>query len=79
MSRPSLTAFRLHMSESSTRRRIRDADEMLAGRALNLSAGELGFALQRLVAVGTIEFEFVRVHKLLPHHAPNGRKKYMKN
>jgi hypothetical protein len=30
---------------------------MLAGRALNLPAGVTGIALQRLIAVGTIEFE----------------------
>ena len=63
----------------TTRRRIRDADEMVARRALDLPAGELGLALQRLVAVGTVEFEFVRVHKLLLHHAPTGCKKYMKD
>jgi len=79
MRRPGLAGLRLDVREAGARRRIGDADEDVASRALDLPPGELGFALQRLVAVGTIEFEFVRVHKLLPHHAPNGRKKYMKN
>jgi hypothetical protein len=45
---------------------------------LNLPPGELRFALQRLVTMRTIEFEFICVHKLLPHHAQTSRKKYMK-
>jgi hypothetical protein len=64
---PSLAGFRLDMRESGARRRIRYADEMIARRALNLPPGELGFALQRLVAVGTIEFEFVGIHGLYLH------------
>jgi hypothetical protein len=67
------------MSETSARRRIGDADEVVAGRALNLPAGELRFTFQRLVAVGTIKFEFVRVHRLHLHHAQNGREKYMQD
>ena len=35
---------------------------MLAGRALNLPTGKLRFTLQWLIAMGTIEFEFIRVH-----------------
>jgi hypothetical protein len=54
------------MREAGARGRIGNADEMLAGRTLNLPTGELGFALQRLIAVGTIEFEFVCAHKLHP-------------
>jgi len=65
MSVPGASGLRLHMGETGARRRIGDADEMVAGRALNLAAGKLRLALQRLVAVGTIEFEFVRVHRLL--------------
>ena len=57
---PGLTGFRLDVGEAGARRRIGNADEMLAGRALNLPAGMAGIALQRLVAVGTVEFEFVR-------------------
>ena len=55
------------MGESHARRWIGDADEMLAGRALNLPARKLCLALQRLIAVGTIEFEVVRTHGLYPH------------
>jgi hypothetical protein len=46
---------------------------------LNLPSGKLRFALQRLVAVGTIKFEFVCVHGLHLHHAQTGREKYMKD
>jgi hypothetical protein len=35
---------------------------MLTGRALNLTTGVAGFAFQRLVAVGTIEFKFICAH-----------------
>ena len=65
MSRPSLALFRLDVGEAGARRRIGDSDEVIAGGTLNLPPGELWFALQRLVAVGTIEFEFVCVHKPL--------------
>jgi hypothetical protein len=76
---PGLAVFRLDVGETGARRWIGDANEMLAGRTLNLPPGELGFALQRLVAMGTIKFEFIRVHKLHQHHAQTGCKKYMKN
>jgi hypothetical protein len=67
------------MGEPSPRRRIGNADENLASRTLNLAAGELRFALQWLVAVGTIEFEFVGAHSLHLDHAQTGGKKYMKD
>jgi hypothetical protein len=76
---PSLAVFRLDVGEAGASRWIGNADEVAAGRALNLPAGELRFALQRLVAVGTVKFEFVRVHKLHLHHAQTGRKKYMED
>jgi hypothetical protein len=79
MRRPGLAGFRLDVGEASARRRIGDADEMIAGRTLDLSAGMARVALQRLIAMGTVEFEFVRAHKLLSHHAPTGSIKYMKN
>jgi hypothetical protein len=60
---PSLAGFRLYVGEAGARRRIGNADQNLAGRALNLPAGELRFTLQRLIAVGTVEFEFIRTHK----------------
>jgi hypothetical protein len=37
---------------------------MLAGGALNLVAGVTGVALERLVAVRAVEFDFRFVHKL---------------
>ncbi len=74
-----LPGFRLNLGETHARRRIGNADEMLAGRALDLPTGELRFALQRLIAVRTIEFELVRVHSLPPHHAQTGGKKYIKD
>jgi len=61
---PGLAGFRLNLSKTHASRWIRDADEMLAGRALNLATGELRFATQRLIAVGTVKFEFVGVHSL---------------
>ena len=62
---PRASGLRLHMREAGARRRIGDADKDIARRTLDLPAGELRFALQRLVAVGTIKFEFVGVHKLI--------------
>jgi hypothetical protein len=59
---PGLAGFRLHVGEPGAGRRIGNADEVLARRALNLASGELRFALQGLVAVGTVEFEFVCAH-----------------
>ena len=56
---PRLAGFRVDMGEAGARRRIGNADEMVASRALNLPARVAGIALQRLVAVGTVEFEFV--------------------
>jgi hypothetical protein len=71
--------FRLDVSETRAGGRIGDTDQNLAGRALNLPPGELRLAFQWLVAVGAIEFEFVRVHSLHPLHAQTGREKYMKD
>ena len=65
---PSAAGLRLNLREPSARRRVWDADQNLAGRTLNLPAGELRFALQRLVAVGTVKFEFIRVHKMFALH-----------
>ena len=71
---PSRPGLRLHLREAHARRRIGDADEDLAAGALNLSSSELGFALQGLVAVGAVEFEFVCVHKLQPFMRNRGAK-----
>jgi hypothetical protein len=79
MRRPSLAGFRLDVGETGARRWIGNADQMLAGRALNLPAGVARVALQRLIAVGTIKFEFVRVHRLHLHHAQTVGEKYMKD
>lgn len=76
---PGLAMFWLDVREASARRRIGDADEVVAGRALNLATGELRFALQRLVTMGTVKFEFVRAHSLHLHHAQIRGKKYMKD
>ena len=76
---PGLAGFRLHLGEAGARRRIGDADEMLARGTLNLPAGELRFAFQRLVAMRAVKLEFVCVHKLHPHHAQTGCEKYMKD
>ncbi len=63
---PSMAGYRLHMGEAGARRRIGNADKMLARRTLNLPAGIARVALQRLIAVGTIEFKLVGVHRLPP-------------
>jgi hypothetical protein len=64
---PSVPRLGRDMGEPGARRRIRDANEMLTGRALNLSAGEMDFALQRLVAVGAVKFEFRCCHRFYLH------------
>ena len=61
---PGLAGFRVDVGEARARRRIGNADEMVASRALNLPARVAGIAFQGLVAVGTVEFEFVRAHSL---------------
>jgi hypothetical protein len=66
------------MREAGARRRVGDSDEVIAGGTLNLPPGELWFALQRLVAMRAVKLEFIRVHKLPHHHAPNGFEKYTK-
>src|SRR5262245_9648719 len=40
---------------------------MLASRALNLAAGIVRFALQWLITVDTVEFEFISIHSLYTH------------
>jgi hypothetical protein len=75
---PSASGLRLDLREPGARRRIGDADEKITGRALDLPSGELRLALQGLVAVRTVEFKFVRVHRILPHHAQTRCKKYIK-
>ena len=56
---PGVAGLRLDMGEASADGRAGDADEMLASRALNLPAGMARITFQRLVAVGTVKFEFV--------------------
>jgi hypothetical protein len=74
---PSAAGFRLDVGETGARRRIWNANEVVAGRAFNLATSVTRVAFQRLIAVGTIEFEFVCVHSLHRHHAQTGRKKYI--
>ncbi len=76
---PGASGLRLDVGKAGARRWIGNADEMLAGRALNLPPGELWFATQRLIAVGTIKLEFVGAHSLHHHHAQTGCEKYMKD
>jgi hypothetical protein len=76
---PGLARFRLDVSETGARRRVRDADQMVAGGTLNLPAGMARIALQRLVAMGTIKFEFVRVHSIPLWHAHIRHKKYLED
>ena len=76
---PGAPGLRLDVREAGARRRVGDSDEVIAGGTLDLPPGELWFALQRLVAVRAVKLEFGCVHKLHPHHAPTGGKKYMKD
>lgn len=76
---PRAAGFRLHMGETSSRRGIGNADKMLAGRTLDLSAGELSLALQRLITVGTIEFEIGCAHNLHAHYAQTAHEKYIED
>ena len=57
------------MRESRARRRIGNLDDVIACRTLNLPPRVTRIALQRLVAVGTVELEIVRAYDLSPHHA----------
>ena len=59
---PGVSRLGGNVGESSARRRIRDANQMLTGRALDLPTGEMRLALQGLVTMGTVEFEFGRCH-----------------
>jgi len=54
--------LRLDVGKARAGRWIGDANEVIAGGTLDLAAGELRFALQRLIAVGTVELEFVGIH-----------------
>jgi len=75
---PGLAGFRVDMGEAGARRRVGNSDEMVAPRALNLSARMARVAFQRLVAVGTVELEFVGAHGLHLPHAQTGCQKYVK-
>ena len=57
------------MCESGSCRRVRDADKVLTGRTLNLSASNLSLALQRLIAVRAVKLKLGRVHIVLLTHA----------
>lgn len=61
---PSAAGFRLDVCVTHARRRIRDPNQVFAGGALNLTACVTGVALQWLVTVGAVEFEFEFIHKL---------------
>jgi hypothetical protein len=51
---------------------------MLARWTLNLPTRMAGIALQGLITMGTIEFEFGRAHMLHPCYLPTGHKMYIK-
>jgi hypothetical protein len=59
-----MAGFRLDMGETGARRRVGYADEMLARRTLDLPPGVARVALQRLIAVVTVEFEIGIAHRL---------------
>ena len=55
------------MGETHARRRIGNADKVIASGALYLATGELRFALERLITVGAVKLEFVCIHGLCPN------------
>ena len=63
---PDVAGYGLDVHKSHARRGIGNANEVPAGRALDLPAGELWLALKRSIAMRAIEFEFRLVHKLYP-------------
>jgi hypothetical protein len=65
------------VGETGARRRIGNADKMLTRGTLNLPASMARIALQGLIAVGTVEFEFVG-HSLLPIMRQTGAKSILK-
>jgi hypothetical protein len=73
---PGLAGLRLDVRESGARRRIGNADQVVAGGTLNLASAVAGIALQRLITVGTVEFEFISAHNLHLYHAQIRRQKY---
>ena len=67
--------FRLDMGETNPGRRAGNANQMLARRTLNLTPCVARVALQRLIAVRTVEFEFGVVHGLHLIHAQSNPQK----
>jgi len=65
---PSASDLRLHMRKTRARRRIRNPDQDMTARAFDLPPRIARIALQRLIAVGTIEFE-IRVAHIVSIHA----------
>ena len=74
---PGTPGFRFDVGKSHAGRRIGNADEVLAGRALNLSPGKLRFALQRLITVAAVEFKFIGAHSSHSIHAQTRTEKYI--
>ncbi len=61
---PSPPRFRRNMSEPRPCGRVGNTNQMIAAGTLNLPSGVARIALQRLIAMCTIELEFVRAHNL---------------
>ena len=61
---PGASGFGRDPGKAHARRRVGDTDQVLAGRALDLATREWRLALQRLIAVETLEFEFVHAQGL---------------
>ena len=56
---PRVAGFGLNLGKTGPRRRVGNAYQVLTSRTLNLFAGMARVTFQGLIAVGTIEFEFV--------------------
>jgi hypothetical protein len=64
---PGAARLWLDMRKAGAGRRAGNANKVVASGTLNLPPRVARVALQRLVAVGTIEFEFRGVHTLSSH------------
>jgi len=73
---PHLAGFPVDLGKAAARRRVGDADELVTSRALNLPARVAGIALERLVAVRAVGFEFGAPPAHSPLHAQTLRRTY---
>ncbi len=64
---PGMPGLRFDVSETGPWRWVRNANQVIAGGALDLPAGMARVALQGLITVGTVELKFIRIHRAYPN------------